>query len=47
MKNNPTVQALAGEVGAFTKTRMKYIKSIDVFLIQEFYLSKYFVMVGQ
>jgi hypothetical protein len=46
VKNDPTIQALAKEVGAFKK--INFInKEIIKSRMQEFYLSKYFVMDGQ
>jgi hypothetical protein len=45
VKNDPIIQALAKDVGAFTNFTSE-IRRYS-FLIQEFYLSKYFVMAGQ
>ena len=45
VKNDPTIQALAKDVGVFTILTSQ-IRRYS-FFIQEFYLSKYFVMAGQ
>lgn len=46
VKNDPTVQALAREVGAFDTKAIFNTQKILI-QMQEYYLSKYFVMAGR